>query len=319
MDVVSPRAHRAWTVASLVANQVIIVTGAVVRVTDSGLGCPTWPTCTPDSYVPQAALGLHGVIEFGNRLLTFVLAAIALATFLVARSLHRRGLMPRKLVTISFGVGLGIIGQAIVGGLSVLARLNPWVVGLHMVLSMVLVTLCVWMIHLAYGRTPMPSTGAARIATRLTVGLGIAVIAVGVVTTGAGPNSGDGAATRNGLPLDSMAKAHAWVAWALVAATILALVLLWRTAARRAVALLLAIELLQGLVGYVQYFTHLPMGLVVTHMLGTALFGAALAHLYFTTLAPPTALGSPDQRVDGSGGEHQSQVGVGQVEEPHRA
>ncbi|WP_245581210.1 COX15/CtaA family protein [Propionicicella superfundia] len=313
MDVVKGMSLKGWTVASLVANQVIIVTGAIVRVTGSGLGCPTWPQCTADSYTPHPELGIHGAIEFGNRLLTFVLAAIAVVTFVLAVRAARRGAADRRLARLALAAGLGIPLQAVVGGLSVLARLNPWVVGLHMVLSVALVALCVKMIHVAWD-VPLV-TDAHRggvLAVRIVTLLGVVVLAAGVVTTGAGPNSGDGAATRNGLPLELTAKTHAWAAWALVAATVWALVALRRTTARRAVVLLLVVEILQGIVGYVQYATHLPLEIVITHMLGTALFSAALANLAFRVVR------SGKQRVDGGGGEDERQIGVRKVEQAHR-
>lgn len=303
---------KGWTVASLVANQVIIVTGALVRLTNSGLGCPTWPQCSAESYVPHAELGVHGVIEFTNRLLTFVLAAIAVATFVVAVRETRRGKANRRILWLAGAAGVGIPLQAVVGGLSVLAELNPWVVGLHMVLSSALVAVCVAMVHLAWNIVPVADPSRlAKVSTWITVACGAVVLAAGVVTTGAGPNSGDGAATRNGFALDVTAKVHAWAVFGLVALTIIAVVALWRTSARRAALGLLAVEILQAVVGYVQYFTHLPLQLVLTHMLGTALFTAALAHLAFSVLR------SPEQRVHGSGSENEGEVTVRQMKQTH--
>ena len=132
----SDRAVRGWSVAVLVANIAIIVTGAVVRLTASGLGCPTWPRCTDASYVTTPEMGLHGVIEFGNRLLTFVLVVIAVISFLAALSqpvqdAERR----RRLVWLSLVIALGIPFQGVIGGLTVLSQLNPYVVALHLLLS----------------------------------------------------------------------------------------------------------------------------------------------------------------------------------------
>ncbi len=288
MDVVKPTALRFWTLASLVTNQLIVVTGALVRLTGSGLGCPTWPQCSPGSYTPHAALGMHGAIEFGNRLITFVLAAVAIATFIVAVRAVRHGAADRRIMWLALAAGLGIPLQAVIGGISVLTQLNPWVVGLHMVVSIAIIAICVAMVQMAYDvRTVVAPSRSAAWASRIVTVLGVAVLALGVVTTGSGPNAGDGGATRNGLSLELVAKAHAWVAIALVAATVWALVTLWNTAVRRAVIALLAVEGLQAVVGYVQYFTHLPLGVVMTHMLGTAVFSAVLANFSLRILSPP--------------------------------
>lgn len=275
---------RRLTIANLVANMVIIWTGALVRLTKSGLGCPTWPECQPGSYVPTPEQGLHGAIEFGNRLLTFVLAAIALATAIVAWRAFRRHLAPLRLFELSIGVGLGIIAQAVIGGVSVRTQLDPWVVGLHMVASVALILITLEMVRLAFRSEPTPTSGALYALTRLVFLLGMVVIVLGVVVTGSGPHSGDGAATRNGFDPEFTSKIHAWAVWLLVALTVLGLVLAWSDARLRTVWLaLLATELFQGVVGYVQYFTHLPILLVLLHMVGTTLFVVALGHAWNAT------------------------------------
>ncbi len=287
MDVLGTKALRGWTVASLVANMTLIVTGALVRLTGSGLGCPTWPRCTADSYIPHPELGLHGIIEFANRLLTFVLAALAIVTFLAARRAVRTRAMPPIMVPLALAAGVGIPLQAVIGGLSVLSQLNPWVVGLHLVLSIALIFCCVWMVQLAWGVAPVPLAGLGRTAVVAVFWLGLVVLALGVLTTGSGPNAGDGAATRNGFNLDLMAKIHAWSVWAFLILTVIALVAVRHTRARPAVVAVLAVALLQGAVGYVQYFTGLPLGIVITHMLGTAVFSAVLSHLYLLARRRP--------------------------------
>ncbi|RXW32414.1 heme A synthase [Propioniciclava flava] len=275
---------RRWAVVSLVANMVIVWTGALVRLTKSGLGCASWPQCQPGSYVPLPENGMHGLIEFGNRLLTFALAAIAIGTYVAARRAYRAGAMPRRLLTLAFCVGLGIIAQAVIGGVSVLVQLNPWVVGLHMAASVGLIWICVEMVHLTFGLSRMAVPRRLHLLTIVVFWLGVAIIALGVVVTGAGPHAGDGAAQRNGLAPDLTAKLHAWAVWAIVAATVLGLIWAWALPRVRRLWLgLLAIILLQGLIGYVQYFTHLPTGMVLAHMVGTTLFAAALGHLFFLT------------------------------------
>ena len=132
----------AW--ASLVSQIVIIGTGGAVRLTGSGLGCPTWPRCTEDSFISTPEMGIHGIIEFGNRLLTFVLAIIAIVMFLLLLRLRRER---PELFRLSVALGLGIPGQAVIGGITVLTNLNPWVVGLHYVLSLVLVGLAAVLLY----------------------------------------------------------------------------------------------------------------------------------------------------------------------------
>lgn len=281
MDVLSNRWLRRLTVANLVANMVIIWTGALVRLTKSGLGCPTWPQCEPGSYIPLPESGLHGAIEFGNRLLTFVLAAIALATAVLAWRAWRERRAPLRLFELSIGVGLGIIAQAVIGGVSVRTQLDPWVVGLHMVVSVVLILVCLEMVRLTFRAAPVPASGIMYTLSRLTFALGMVSIALGVVVTGSGPHAGDGAAARNGFDPELTAKIHAWSVWLLVAFTVVGLVLAWSDAALRRIWLvLLAVELLQGAIGYVQYFTSLPLGVVLAHMVGTSVFVVAIGHLW---------------------------------------
>ena len=293
MDVLtSDRALRRWAVASLVANMVIIWTGALVRLTKSGLGCATWPQCQPGSYTPTPETGVHGLIEFGNRLLTFVLAAIALGMFLAARRAVRDRRAPRRLQWLAFGVGLGIIAQAVIGGISVLLALNPWVVGLHMVASVALILLCVELVHLTFRIAPTPASPTLATLTHAVFWLALVVVALGVVVTGAGPHSGDGGAQRNGLSPEWTAKAHAWAVWLLVALTILGLVRAWSDARLRRLWLgLLAVELVQGAIGYLQYFMHLPVLLVFAHMVGTTLLVVAVGHLWRGTTRRPALTG----------------------------
>ena len=123
------------SVANLIANIAIILTGGAVRLTGSGLGCPTWPRCTNDSYVARGELGIHGVIEFGNRMLTFALVAVAVACWLAALG-HRRQTGRRRAHRLSTVIALGVPAQAIIGGISVLTELNPWVVSLHLMVSL---------------------------------------------------------------------------------------------------------------------------------------------------------------------------------------
>ena len=262
---------RAFGWASLVANIVIVVTGAAVRLTGSGLGCPTWPRCTGRSFTPHGALSIHQAIEFGNRMLTPVLAVVAVLTIISAWQTGRREL--RVLGTVLL---LGIPAQAIIGGITVRTDLNPWVVSLHLLCSLAIIAVAVlflWRIdrptaHVTHDRRTLLATFTAVTAA--------AVLYAGTVVTGSGPHAGDRNVPRNGLDPLQLSQAHADLVFLLLGLTV-ALTLLAPSEARRAAAWLLGIELSQGLIGFVQYFTGLPVVLVGLHVLGAALIAAATA------------------------------------------
>lgn len=281
----TPVAFRRWAVASLVANMAIVVTGGLVRVTGSGLGCSTWPQCEPGSYVPHPEAGGHAFIEFGNRLLTFVLVIVAVGTLVSAWKARDASGRPRRLLRrLAVAVIVGIVAQAVIGGISVLAQLNPWVVGAHLLPSIALIAACVVLVHEAYDVAPTGLSLRSRRLVQAVAGLGLVVMVLGAVVTGAGPNSGDGGAARNGLDLMLTARVHSLSVWLLVALTVLlAVITRGDGRARQAVLLLLGVEVLQGAIGYAQYFLALPPWLVTLHMLGTALFTAALASLWWLT------------------------------------
>lgn len=275
-------------IANLVANVLIVVTGGAVRLTGSGLGCPTWPSCTDDSYTPRGELGVHGVIEFGNRMLTFVLVAVAIACWLAALAALARSwrgdrwaLEPFVLSTI---VALGIPLQAVIGGITVLTDLNPWIVALHLLLSMAMIAVCVRLVHtLVWLRCGLPrfvGPVRLRLVAWLTFAAGWVVLYLGTVVTGSGPHAGDRDARRTGLDPHVFSHVHAIAVYLLVALT-LALLVVSRIDGHRgnvqAATALLVVELGQGLVGFLQYFNDLPVGLVILHMLGAALTSAALA------------------------------------------
>lgn len=272
-------ALRVWTVASLVMNVVIIVTGAIVRLTSSGLGCATWPQCNGTSYVARPEDGIHGAIEFGNRTLTFVLIAVAVGTLVTAFRVKATagGTSTRSLRILAILVLAGMPLQGVIGGITVLTELNPWMVSLHLLLSVVLIALCVVMVHDAYDISALSVSPVGRrllVAIRLVTAL---VIVLGTVVTGAGPHSGDGAATRNGLSPEFAARIHAGSVWLLLILT----VALFVVTKSRLVAVLLGVQFLQGVIGYVQYFTGLPVLGVVLHMLGIGVLTAATTHVYW--------------------------------------
>ncbi|SDJ20868.1 cytochrome c oxidase assembly protein subunit 15 [Frankineae bacterium MT45] len=285
-----PATLRRLALASVIANVGIVVTGGVVRLTSSGLGCPTWPTCTNSSLVPTAATAGHGLIEFSNRMLTFVLVVIAVAT-LVVSVIQRR---ERPLATVAL---LGIPAQAVLGGITVLTELNPWAVGCHFLLSMgiIAVTYTLWwrLAHLPLDDVAIVPSAAAILLSRIVAVAVLAVLALGTVVTGSGPHAGDtrnGRVHRNGLDPAAMSQLHADAVMILIGLTIglliLAIALHLRASAIAAVKWLLVIELAQGLIGFVQYFTHLPALLVAVHMLGACLVWLATLQVLFALRAP---------------------------------
>ncbi|MBM7369136.1 COX15/CtaA family protein [Gordonia hydrophobica] len=277
-----------WAVANVAANVLLVVTGGGVRVTGSGLGCPTWPQCTSGNIapVPGNAMGIHSVIEFGNRLLTWVLVAVAVATFVAA---IRRRPVDRLARTLALVVALGVPLQGVIGGITVLTNLNPWVVSLHFVATMVIISVATWLAFHVRPReeasaaaTPSPVFG--RVTLTLTwliyVTTWIAIY-VGTIVTGSGPHSGDDIAMRNGLRFDQLAVLHADAVWVLVGLSIAltVLVVAAQSALRRATLIFGAVILLQGLIGYVQYVLHVPAGLVILHMFGAAVLMIGATHL----------------------------------------
>jgi heme a synthase len=274
----------AW--ATLVANCVLVVTGGAVRLTASGLGCPTWPRCTDDGFTPRHALSAHSAIEFGNRSLTFVLAAIAIATFVAAWQ-EARTSGRHDLRTLALVLALGIPAQAVIGGITVLTDLNPWVVSFHLLCSMAIIGLSVLFLRRLDSRTPPKSGGPALGLAWTMFGIGWVVLYVGTVVTGSGPHAGDADAPRNGLDPLQLSQLHADAVFLFVGLTV-GLLFTLRVVnagpeAVRAVAVLLALELAQGTIGFVQYFTDLPIVLVGFHMLGAALIAAAMTWVLLAT------------------------------------
>lgn len=260
--------------ASVVANIGIVVTGGAVRLTGSGLGCPTWPRCTDESFTPHGELEFHSAIEFGNRLLTFVLVAVAVLLFVAALRTGRR-----ELVRLSVLLGLGIPMQAVIGGITVLTDLNSWIVSLHLLLSLGLVALSVRFLQVLDRPVP-PARGPAVALAWGVVATAWVVFYLGTIVTGAGPHAGDAATERNGLDPAQWSQLHADAVFLLLGLTVgLVVTLLVQRAPRPAVQaalVLLGLELAQGTVGFVQYFTDLPVLLVGLHLLGAAVLSASV-------------------------------------------
>ena len=275
------RAVRVFAWASLVSQVLIIGTGGAVRLTGSGLGCPTWPRCTEDSFVSTPEMGFHGIIEFGNRLLTFVLAIIAVVMVVLLIRLRRER---PELFRLSVVLGLGIPGQAVIGGITVLTDLNPWVVGLHYVLSLVLVALAA---VLLYRVRTGPRSGVwavpapFRVLSSALVGVLSLSLVMGVITTGSGPHSGDGGAARNGLDSWLLQHFHAWPSYVVFGLIVTMAVVTWvaplgTPALRRAMTAALVITAVQIAVGLYQARNGLPELAVGVHMVLAAVLLAVV-------------------------------------------
>jgi cytochrome c oxidase assembly protein subunit 15 len=278
------RRVRVFAWLSLACQTLLIGTGGAVRLTGSGLGCPTWPRCTADSFTATEEMGIHGVIEFGNRLLTFVLVVIAIAAFV---SVVRMRVERRDLFVLTLLQGLSIPTQAVLGGITVLTGLNPYIVGLHFVVSIVLVALTTTLVYRVLcgprgTRLLVPGwyAGLTHVATAL---VAITVL-IGILTTGSGPHAGDADTPRNGMNSELLQHFHSWPAYALFAVTIVLAVSAWRAGAsmqrvRTFAFALLGVEVVQMIVGLTQARLGLPEILVGLHMVLAAVLVAAMTAL----------------------------------------
>ncbi|GIH70034.1 COX15/CtaA family protein [Sphaerimonospora thailandensis] len=276
---------RRWAFASIVVNAGITVTGAGVRVTESGLGCPTWPRCTPDSFVPAQHddhSPFNMAIEFGNRLITFLVLAVGIACVVAAIRLLRSGdgraRGRRDLVRLAWLQPIGVLAQALWGGIVVTTMLNPYTVSVHFLLSIAMI----WAAYALFARAGEGDEPPRALVHRhirtlgyvLVAAVGVLLVA-GVVVTGTGPHSGDAAASRFDFDIRDVTQLHADIVWIVVGLTFALLFALHLTEsparARRAVLVLFAVELAQGAIGYTQYFLAIPAGLVLLHVLGSTL------------------------------------------------
>jgi len=256
----------------LFLQSALVLTGGAVRLTGSGLGCPTWPECTPGSYTPvphQAEGQLHAWIEFGNRLLTFALVAVALAVLIHVLYKQRKDLR-----LLALGQVLGIFGQGILGGITVLTKLHPLPVAGHLLLSILLIGGATSI----YDRREIPIC-KIKPEDKMTRNLSLAhiyltffVIVLGTLVTGSGPHAGDEDARRFGFDIRTVAWIHAEAVIALMGLT-LALYVAARAnpVHRRKIIVFTIIALAQGAIGYVQYFMGIPEIIVALHLLGATL------------------------------------------------
>lgn len=289
---ISPPAYRAITAAALVALVAIVVSGAAVRLTGSGMGCPTWPSCEDGSLVPRGATGANGWIEFLNRLFTgLVSVAVALAVLGARRRVPYRPDLTRW----AWGLVAGVFAQVLLGGLVVVLHVAPLAVAGHYLVSAVLVANAVVLHHKAgepEGHRRARATPAVQRGARAVVALAGLVLVTGTLVTGSGPHSGDEAADRLPFAVVTVARVHSGAVWAFLAVVV---VVLLRASAGDADdeavgrgRLLVAAIVAQGALGYVQYAAGVPESMVAAHVLGSVLvwIAALRFHLGLTQPVP---------------------------------
>ena len=259
----------------------IVVTGGAVRITGSGLGCPTWPECTPGSYTPvphQAEGQVHAWIEFGNRLLTFVLLLCALIVLIIAIRVSKNAVTKSRVRLLAALQIIGIFGQGVLGGITVLTDLNPIPVAGHFLLSIFLIAGAISLRYEVVGIVRQKADGIVATLMPLLIWLTVLVLVAGTVVTGSGPHAGDEDAKRFGFNPRVVSWLHADLVIALIVLT-LVLWLITRVSQNKIIhrylSVFLLISLSQGLIGYVQYFTGLPEILVAAHLLGATCVWAA--------------------------------------------
>ncbi|MGW6025029.1 COX15/CtaA family protein [Streptomyces sp. NPDC055099] len=289
---------------SLAMTVCIVVTGGAVRLTGSGLGCPTWPKCTDDSLTATHEMGFHGAIEFGNRMLTYVLCAAVGWAIIAARSQKP---MRRSLTRLGWTQFWLVMGNAVLGGIVVLVGLNPWTVAAHFLLSTALIAVAVTM----WQRTREGDADARPLVGKAVVQLvwflvaaSVLLIAIGTVVTGSGPHAGDSSEVpRMGFDWETVSKLHAVLAWIVVTLTFALWFVLKAVDAPKGplhrTRDLFLILLAQGAIGYVQYFTDLPEVLVGLHMFGSCVVWIAVMRVLLSLRERPyTTAGLPAQADD---------------------
>ena len=258
----------------LALQALLVLTGGAVRVTGSGLGCPTWPECTSESYFPvegQAEGAFHAWIEFGNRLLTFALLFAAIAMIAVVLRTGRRDLR-----LLALGQIAGIFGQGILGGITVLTKLNPISVASHFILSIILIAAAQSLVTRTHSaKVALPQRSKYLAAHTL---LTFIVIVAGTLVTGAGPHAGDSETPRLDIAVELVAGIHGYLVVVLILLTLAGIYKRFSNFAdntQRLLAIFLAITLAQGVVGYAQYLLGVPEGLVILHLLGSSILWIA--------------------------------------------
>ncbi|MER7823563.1 COX15/CtaA family protein [Streptomyces sp. NPDC096097] len=289
----SPRTVQRAALAALVMSVVIVVTGGAVRLTGSGLGCDTWPKCTDDSLIVTQEQGFHGAIEFGNRMLTYVLSAAVGWGIIASRSAKPWRHSLTKLGWVQFAI---VMANAVLGGITVLTGLNPYSVAGHFLLATALITVTTvtWQRTREGDGAPKPRVpGPVRKLSWALLATTLVLIAAGTVVTGSGPHAGDSSEIKR-MPFDWDTTAHvhavaAWVVCALGIAMWLVLRVVDAPADTRARARdLLIVLLAQGAIGYVQYATQVPEALVAAHMFGSCLVWIAVVRIALSLRERPS-------------------------------
>ena len=339
------RALHGWALAAMISNALVIATGAAVRLSSSGLGCPDWPTCTKSSAVAADSSGqslLNSWIEFGHRLLNFPLVAIAGLTFIAFYLWHRQqqaaGRPGRKdLVWLSAVLPLGVVAQAVIGGIVVLTKLNPALVSVHFLLSTAIILTSAVVLHArtvalekathaqaavngtVANATAVGEAVAVRIDLRVLAGLLTAItalmLAAGTIVTGTGPLAGTEIDSHGHLEtvprfhfsLESVTQLHADIGWFIGALAVALVVgLRYSGAPPRTVRLGWTVLVglgLQGIIGYVQYFNHLPAGLVWVHVALSVLIWIFVLQLYLSTTVGADVGSTPSAADEAAVGE----------------
>lgn len=269
----------------LILQAALVVTGGAVRLTGSGLGCPTWPECTPGSYTPvpkQAEGQLHAWIEFGNRLLTFLLLLVALIALVIAVRVSKGLKNKSSIRSLALGQVLGIFGQGILGGITVLTDLNPIPVAAHLLLSMLLISGAASLRFIIVGLETQQTDTTQLTLIRSQVFITAVVLILGTIVTGSGPHAGDEKTKRFSFDPRSVSVLHADF---VIILSVITIILWLLTKSLKGVIyrrnnILLLIIFMQGIIGYVQYFTGLPELLVGFHLLGSTLTWIAVWTLF---------------------------------------
>jgi cytochrome c oxidase assembly protein subunit 15 len=312
------RLQRGFAIGVVVTQALIAVTGSVVRVTGSGLGCPTWPQCVPGSMVPvehREFATLNQWIEYGNRLFTGVVGIIALACFVLAWLARPRR---RRYVRLAAAMPLGVLVQAVIGGITVRLDLLWWTVAVHLLVSTVLVWLAVMLVHEVDERPEQPAPNGVKVLLLIQAGVLACLVIAGTLVTGAGPHAGNPQTPRLGLPVDTLAHVHAAFLFVFLGMLLALGVSLWAGGSPRALRIrygvLVAVTLGQGTLGFVQYWTGVPELLVSLHVLGAMTVIIATASLYATLGRKGAANAARDPgQADGrarSNGVHRDRAGA---------